>query len=126
MKKRNIVVANWKMNPETGAEAKEILEPIKRFVSRLKKTEVVIAPSFVQIPTISKILGRTGKIFLGAQNVFYKNLGAYTGEVSAPQLKDFKVKYIILGHSERRALGESNEIINQKIKNTLTCCSNLL
>ena len=95
MRKKNLVIANWKMNPETVEQAREIFEPIKRFASKLKKTEVVIAPSFIHIPLISKLLNRNKKVFLGAQNTHHKSVGAYTGEVGLSQLKDLKVKYII-------------------------------
>ncbi len=119
MKKKSIVIANWKMNPETLEEAKEIVAVVKRVASGLKRTEVVIAPSFLHLSAVSKLVGRVRKVSLGAQNAHYKDLGPYTGEVSPPQLKDAGVKYVIIGHSERRAVGEGNELINQKLKSVL-------
>lgn len=81
--------------------------------------EVVIFPSFLHIPEFSKYKN----IVLGAQDVFWENLrtgGAYTGEISAEMLKYFGVKYVLIGHSERRALGDTNEIVNKKLKTALS------
>ena len=122
MKKRKLVVANWKMNPTNAEGAKSIFGKIRRAAKKLKQTDVVAAPSFVHIPVLSKLLPKgNGKknLFLGAQNIHQKDFGAYTGEVSANQLKEFKVRYTILGHSERRELGEGDEVINEKVQSAL-------
>ncbi len=102
-----LIVANWKSNPDTLREAVKLAK-----ASDFKN--VVIAPPFVYLEAISRIV-KLAK--LGAQNVFFKDGGPYTGEVSLSQLKDLKVKYIIIGHSERRQyLGETDEIVNKKVK----------
>lgn len=118
MKKR-LIVANWKMNPETSSEAIKLFEGIKVVATKLKQVDTVIAPPFVFLPALtSKYKGN--KIAFSAQNVFYDKKGSYTGEISVPMLQDMKVNYVIVGHSERRALGEDNELINKKIKTALS------
>lgn len=113
---KKIIVANWKMNPQSLKEAKEIFNGIKKISSKLKKTETVICPPFVYLSAFSHQLSA---IRLGAQNVFYEKKGAYTGEISSGMLKGFGVKYVIIGHSERRALGETDETVNKKVKTAL-------
>ena len=111
---KNLVVANWKMNPVNQKEAKNLFEAIKKGIRNVKNIEVVICPPFVYLNLFKGLT-------LGAQNVFYKEKGAFTGEVSASQLRDLKVKYVIIGHSEsRQYLNETNEIINKKIKESLS------
>lgn len=115
---KKIIIANWKMNPNSLKEAKKIFNDIKKTASRMPKVETIICPPF---PYISNLKS------LGAQDVFYENPpaggGAYTGEISANMLKDLGVKYVIIGHSERRnppvGGGETNEMINKKIKRAL-------
>lgn len=113
-----LIVANWKMNPETLKEAKELFQIAQRAVRGVKGTEVVICPPF---PYLTRFrLQVSGFMKLGAQNCFYEQNGAYTGEVSPSMLKDLGCAYVILGHSERRQyLGETNEIINKKVKAAL-------
>jgi triosephosphate isomerase len=104
-----LIVANWKMNPENSKEAKKLFEAVKRRIKTVKNTEVVICPPFVYLPFFKGLI-------LGAQNVFYKDKGAFTGEVSPLMLKDLKVEYVIVGHSEvRKNAGENDEVINKKI-----------
>ena len=110
---KKIVIANWKMNPLSEKEAEKLFMNINKSFSGLKKTEVVLCPPFIYLTELKKL---AKKIKLGAQNAFYEESGAYTGEVSAEMLDSLEVKYVILGHSERRAMGETNEDINKKIK----------
>jgi triosephosphate isomerase len=101
-----IIVANWKMNPESLAEAQKLAK-----ASDLEG--LIICPPFPFIPAVAKIIK---KAELGAQDVFWEERGAYTGEVAGVQLKDLGVKYVIVGHSERRKnLGETDEMIAKKI-----------
>jgi len=79
---------------------------------------VVICAPFIYLAELKKI--RTGKIKLGAQDAFYGEVGAFTGEISAEMLYNIGVRYVILGHSERRALGETNALINKKIKDAFS------
>ncbi|MDP2947680.1 MAG: triose-phosphate isomerase [Nanoarchaeota archaeon] len=109
-----LIVANWKCNPKTLTEAKELFDGVKREVKSIKSIETVICPPFVWL---SKLKG----LKLGGQNCYCEECGPYTGEISPLMLKDLKCKYVIIGHSERRIhLQESDEMINKKIKATLT------
>lgn len=113
---KNLIAANWKMNPNSQAEGKEIFDAIKKGVKNLK-SEVVVCPPSVYL--YASIFGE-GNVSMGAQNVFYEEKGAFTGEISTGMLKDLKVKYVILGHSERRKyFAETDEMINKKIKKAL-------
>ncbi len=106
-----LIVANWKSNPNTASEAIKLAE-----ASDFKN--VVIAPPYPYLEQVGKLIKKAS---LGAQDVFQKDGGPYTGEVSLSQLRDLKVKYVIVGHSERRKhLGESDEVINQKVKLVLS------
>lgn len=109
------------MNPLTLKEAEKLFSGVVRGVSGIKKTaiktEIVICPPCVFLEKLKKI--RTNKIKLGAQDAFWEEVGAYTGEVSGEMLYNLGAKYVILGHSERRAMGESNNDINKKIKASL-------
>lgn len=112
-------MANWKMH-KTVQEALEFLKDFIPSVQGISDREIGIAPAFVCIDSISKAL-RDTDIKVGAQNVFYENKGAYTGEVSPVMLKDLNVDYVIIGHSERRKyFHETDEIINLKIKATMS------
>ncbi|MBI4050230.1 MAG: triose-phosphate isomerase [Candidatus Doudnabacteria bacterium] len=110
----NIVIGNWKMNPATVAEAKKLAASVENGLMGVDKgrVRVVICPPFVFLPALKHSLHFAA---LGAQDVAHEEEGAFTGEVSAAQLKEFGVKYVIIGHSERRALGESNELIAKKL-----------
>lgn len=113
---KNLIVANWKMNPVSQKEAKEVFDAIRDGVRGLK-TEVVICPPSVYL--YASVFGE-GVVSMGAQNVFYEDKGAFTGEISGAMLKDLGVEYVIIGHSERREyFGETDEIINKKIKKML-------
>ena len=119
---RKLIVANWKMNPQSPKEAGRIFGGIKQVAGKLKKVETVICPPFVYLPMFG---GSTSKhLQIGAQDLFWENppegKGSYTGEISAKMLMGLGVKYVIVGHSERRIhLGETNEIVNRKIKTAL-------
>lgn len=106
------------MNPATSVEAKGIFGKIRRIARKMKQTDVVVAPPFIHIPSLSKLLP-SKNIFLGSQNIHGKDFGAYTGEVSGAMLREFKVKYVILGHSERRTMGEGDEIVKEKVQSAL-------
>ncbi len=128
MQKKVIIIGNWKMNPLTQKEAEKLFSSIAKGIFAVKKTEIVICPPLLYLLTFVKALAGKGQIkkqiFLGAQNAFYGEVGAYTGEVSAEMLYGAGVRYVILGHSERRnpsaGGGETNEVINKKIKASLT------
>lgn len=110
-KNKLLIVANWKMNPETAEKAKEIFKGTKLAVKNLKKIKVAVCPPFVYLSDLEKI--NDSKISLGAQDMFWEKSGSFTGEISANMLKG--ESYVILGHSERRELGETDELISKKI-----------
>lgn len=114
---RKIIVANWKMNPNLLAEAKSLFRKVRQASQGVKNVTTVICPPFVWLPLFSK---QKKSIFLGGQDVFWETQGAFTGEVSPLMLKELGCQYVIVGHSERREfLGETNEMINQKVKAAL-------
>lgn len=118
MQSKKLIIGNWKMNPLTAKEAEKLFSVVAKEVSVIKKTEIVICPPYIYLEKLKKI--RTSKIKLGVQDAFGGDVGAFTGEVSADMLDNFGVRYTILGHSERRSMGESNADINKKIKSALT------
>ncbi|MDO8667588.1 MAG: triose-phosphate isomerase [bacterium] len=115
---KKIIIANWKMNlnlSETLALAKKFKEKFAGF----KEGEVVICPSTLTLDHVAKII-KTGKLKLGAQNVFWEDKGAYTGEISADMLVEAGCEYVIIGHSERRRyLFENYEMIHKKVRAVL-------
>jgi triosephosphate isomerase len=114
---KKIIIGNWKMNPLTSKEAEKLFSGVMKGITGIKKTEVVVCSPFIYIEKLKKI---SRKIFLGAQDAFWGEVGAFTGEISGEMLSTLGVKYVILGHSERRGLGESNSDVNKKIKAVLT------
>jgi len=110
-----LLIANWKMNPSSEKDAKNLIKDYVKKITTSKGIDVVACPPFPYISTARNQYKGT-KISLGAQDVFYENKGSYTGEVSVETLKDLKVTHVILGHSERRALGETNSDVSKKTK----------
>jgi triosephosphate isomerase (TIM) len=113
-KERKLIIAgNWKMN-KTVAEALDLVRNLKIELGNLKEVDVVVCPPFTALSEVSKAVLETN-IRLGAQNMSEHNVGAYTGEIGAGMLKEFSVRYVILGHSERRQYQkESDELISKK------------
>lgn len=108
---KKLIIFNWKMNPSAFKEAKRLFNSILY----TKKAELIVAPPFVYLNAL-KVKTNKSKIELAAQDVFWENQGAYTGEVSPLMLRNLGVKYVIIGHSERRKyLGETDEMINKKV-----------
>lgn len=115
MKKRNLVIANWKMNPLTLAEAKNIFGATRLVVKALKNTDVIVCPPNVYLQYLSK-LDYPKNLFFGSQNIATEQKGALTGEVSASMIKNLDLNFTLIGHSERRAMGETNEIVRKKLE----------
>src|SRR5256714_15648402 len=113
-KARKLIIAgNWKMN-KTVAEALDLVKDLKRELASIKEIDVVVCPPFTSLPDVSRAI-LTTNIRLGAQNMSEHNFGAYTGEIAAGMLKEFSVRYVILGHSERRQYQkESDELIAKR------------
>lgn len=106
------------MNPGSRDMTRRLAKDIKRASTKIKLAEIVVCPPSVFLHDVMDILGK-GKISLGAQDIFWENSGAYTGEVSGEMLKNLGVKFAIIGHSERRKLGETDEMVNKKVKAAL-------
>ncbi len=117
MARKPIIAGNWKMNNNKAA-AKELIDGIMYGISKLDKEnmpEVIVAPTYTALWQVWDLIKNEPKISLAAQNVNPNPSGAYTGEISLEMLEDFNVKYVIIGHSERRQMFfESDEFINQK------------
>ena len=114
-KSRRVVAAgNWKMN-KTPTEAAEFVTELKERV-RDADAEVIVGVPFVALPAVADALNGCSCIGVAAQNMHWEENGAYTGEVSGPMLKDLGIKYVIIGHSERREyFAETNETVNKKM-----------
>jgi triosephosphate isomerase (TIM) len=113
-KERKLIIAgNWKMN-KTVAEALDLVRGVKIDLANVKEVDVVICPPFTALNEVSRAILDTN-IRLGAQNMSEHNGGAHTGEIAAGMLKEFSVRYVIVGHSERRQYQkESDELISKK------------
>ncbi|MBS5794414.1 MAG: triose-phosphate isomerase [Lachnospirales bacterium] len=117
MMRKKIIAGNWKMNKNHN-EAVELINTLKSGIDT-DKSDVVVCVPFVDLMSVSEAIKGTN-INLGAQNMHFEESGAYTGEIAPSMLKELGVKYVIIGHSERRAyFGETDEIINKKVKKAL-------
>jgi triosephosphate isomerase len=117
--RKKIIAGNWKMNV-TAPEAEDYVETLLREVNNENRVEIVLVPPFTAIPIVSQKLDAVQNIRVGAQNMHWEKEGAFTGEISAPMLRALFVRYVVLGHSERRALfGETDEIVNRKLRSAI-------
>jgi triosephosphate isomerase len=113
-----IIAGNWKLN-NTVSEAVSLTMALKPLVAGCTDVEIIVAPAFTTLASVSGVIADSN-IRLAAQDVYWEDSGAFTGEVSAPMLKDVGCDYVIIGHSERRQyFGETNESVNQKVKSAL-------
>jgi triosephosphate isomerase len=114
--RKQIVAGNWKMNTDKQ-EAQEITQSLLEQAEHLdKNVDMIIAPPFTNLDATHQLV-KNKSIALAAQNVYYEDKGAFTGEVSIPMLKSFDVKYVIIGHSERRAVfNEDDDLLALKVK----------
>lgn len=113
---KNLIIANWKCNPLSVSESRKIAGSIKKGIGRIKNSEVIICPPFVFIQELKKISG----LKIGAQDCFWQEKGAFTGEVSSQMLRSLRAEYVIVGHSERRQyFGETDDVVNKKLKVSL-------
>ena len=113
-KERKLIIAgNWKMN-KTVAEALDLVRDLKTELATIKEVDIVVFPPFTALSEVAKVV-HGSNIHLGAQNMSEHNIGAHTGEIAALMLKELSVRYVILGHSERRQYQkESDELISKK------------
>jgi triosephosphate isomerase len=113
-----MVVGNWKMNNTTD-ESVTLAKSIKESVSHLTGSDIVLAPPFTSLSSVHEVI-KGSHVKLAAQNIFYEDKGAYTGEISPAMLKDVGCTYVIIGHSERRKyFHETDEGVNLKVKKSL-------
>ena len=113
-----LCVGNWKMYG-TLAEARPLATGVRDGLRRVKDVEVVLCPPFTALSAVGKVL-KGSPVVLGAQNCHPEPSGAHTGEIASPMLAELGCRYVILGHSERRReMGESDELINRKLRSAL-------
>ena len=113
-----IIAGNWKLN-NTISEAVALTTALKALVADDTGVGIIVAPPFTALSAVSDTIAGSN-IHLAAQDVYWEDSGAFTGEVSAPMLKDAGCDYVIIGHSERRQyFGETNDSVNQKVKAAL-------
>ena len=112
--RKTIIAGNWKMN-KTASETKQFAEELKAIMPKAKWCDVLVCVPSVNIPDAMRAF-KDMRVSVGAENLFYEKSGAYTGEISAEMLKDLGVKYVIIGHSERRQyFGETDITVNKKV-----------
>ncbi|MFH1225834.1 MAG: triose-phosphate isomerase [bacterium] len=110
-----IIIANWKMNLR-AQERVNLVNQLKKELSSIKGAEIVLCPSFISLQEVGRLI-KEANLKLGAQDIFWEEKGAYTGEVSPLMLEEMGCEYVIVGHSERRKyLGETEEMIHKKIR----------
>ncbi len=110
-----IIAGNWKMNKTVG-EARELVTALKGKVADVTDVDIVVGPVFTVLAAVAEIIKDTN-VKLAAQDMYWEESGAFTGEVSPVMLKDVGCEYVIIGHSERRAyFSETNDTVNQKVK----------
>jgi len=113
--RKKLVAGNWKMNTDAD-EAAELARGIVRSVGEFGETEALLCPPFLWLGLVGEII-KNSKIALGAQNLFWEDKGAFTGEISGSMLKSIGCQYVIIGHSERRQFfGETDQTVNKKLK----------
>lgn len=112
---KKIIIGNWKMAPNKMKEAKAMFTSVKKTASTLRGVSTILCPPFVYLSELRKLVGGH-RCVIGAQNSSHSDEEAQTGEISSKMLKDVGVLYVIVGHSERRAMMETDEIISKKVR----------
>lgn len=117
--RRPLVAGNWKMNMDR-ASAAALAQAVAEGAGNYPQVDIAVCPPFVYLETVAKAIAGS-PVMLGAQNLYPEPKGAFTGEISGPMLRDMGCQFVILGHSERRAMGESSEFVNEKVFAALEC-----
>jgi triosephosphate isomerase len=115
-KTRKLIVGNWKMNPLSLEEVKEITDAVKRTIKKTKQVTAVLCPPAVFLAEVTRAVQNTKDVYTGGQNTFTEAQGSFTGEVSPMMLASVGAGYVIIGHSERRKMGETDEQISAKVR----------
>ncbi len=118
MKKIPLIAGNWKMHPATVAEAIALAKGVVRTTKRATAVDILVAPAAIHVMAVKKTLG-SAAVLLSAQDVSAGKLSAQTGQISPLMLQDAGVSHVIIGHSESRARGETDEQVNAKIQTAL-------
>lgn len=116
--KISLVIGNWKMNPTSLATAKELFVTVRKRAKSFGEVEVVIVPPAVFLCDMAR-LSPSGRIAIGSQNIWPKPEGAQTGEISVPMVASCGARFVLIGHSERRAVGVTDELVTQKLQAVL-------
>jgi triosephosphate isomerase (TIM) len=117
--RKKVIAGNWKMNNDVNGTVSLISEIKKGLSGKNLNAGLIVCPPFTNLETASELL-KDSVVKLGAQNMYFEESGAYTGEISPSMLKSVGCEYVILGHSERRTIfGESDQVINKKIKTAI-------
>jgi len=112
---KKIIVGNWKMNPESVDKSREIANEMNKNSKFFKNINLIICPPFVFLNEVSKIFLKNKKIMLGAQDIFVGRGVSHTGEVGSVMLKNIGIKYVIIGHSDRRESLDDEFLVREKI-----------
>ena len=116
--RKKVIAGNWKMNNDLN-ESQDLVSKIINGLGNDTKCDVIVCPPFTSLNEVSSLVKNT-PVKLGAQNLYFEESGAFTGEISATMLKSVGCEYVIIGHSERRTIfGELDDVINKKIQRAL-------
>ncbi|MCX7806312.1 MAG: triose-phosphate isomerase [Planctomycetota bacterium] len=119
-KRRQFIAGNWKMN-KTVSESRELAEKLRAMLDGFDAADIAVCPTFVALAAVADAL-RGSRIAVGAQNLYWKESGAFTGEISGPMLVAVGCRYAIVGHSERRQyFGETDETVGRRAAAALAC-----
>ncbi len=112
---KKIIIANWKLNPQTPREARMLFGAIKKTADKQTKVKTIICPPAIFLPLFDSFK-KSSQLSLGGQDCFWEKEGAFTGQISPTMFKYSGAEYVLIGHSEKRALGDSRDILRAKIK----------
>jgi len=108
-----MIIANWKLNPKKFEQADALFSEYKKAFKKYTNTQIIVCPSALHLPLLAK--KQTNALPVGSQDSFWEDIGSYTGSISPLHLKDLGVAYTIVGHSEQRSLGQTNEDVSKKV-----------